>query len=305
VDRMASMETFVSVVDSGSFSLGARQLGVGQPAVSKSIAQLEASLGVRLLLRSTRGVAATEAGLRFYEHARRAIEAADEAGMAARGADAALTGRLRVCAAVTFARLHVVPRMGELLAAHPQLTVDVVLDDRNIDLQEEGIDVALRMGALADSAMTARRVATGPRVVLGTPGYFAAHGEPQAPEDLAGHQAIVYNQAGGGGNWAFRRGSSEVSVAISGRLRTNAAEGVRAAVLADLGLAVTSAWMFAPELASGAVRQVLPQWELPAIDLWAVFPAGRLVGAKARAFVAFIEKTMAAQVLDSPGQGTR
>jgi DNA-binding transcriptional LysR family regulator len=292
VDRLASMETFVSVVESGSFSITARQLGVGQPAVSKSIAQLEDKLGVRLLLRSTRGVAVTEAGQTFYEHARRSIDEADAAELAARGAGAALTGRLRVCAPIAFARLHVLPRLKPFLTEHPQLMLDVVLDDRDIDLREEGIDVALRMGVLPDSAMTARRVAQGPRIVVGTPAYLAEFGEPQAPPDLAEHQTVVLNQRGTAGAWTFTRDGLEVSVSVSGRVQTTASEGVRAAVLSDMGLAIATEWMFAPELASGAVRRVLAEWTLPAVDIWAVYPTGRLASAKARAFVAFIEALM-------------
>jgi DNA-binding transcriptional LysR family regulator len=289
VDRLASMETFVTVVESGSFSIAARQLGVGQPAVSKSITQLEDKLDVRLLLRSTRGVVVTEAGQSSYEHARRSIDEADAAELAARGAGAALTGRLRFCAPITFARLHVLPRLKPFLAQHPQLTLDVVLDDRDIDLREEGIDVALRMGVLADSAMTARRIAQGPRIVVGTAAYLAEFGEPQMPADLPNHQTIVLNQRGTVGTWTFTRDGSEVSVAVSGRVQTTAAEGVRAAVLCDMGLAIVSEWMFAPELASGAVRRVLAQWTLPGVDVWAVYPTGRLASAKARAFVAFVE----------------
>jgi DNA-binding transcriptional LysR family regulator len=156
-----------------SFSAAARTLNVGQPAVSKTVAQLEQWLGVRLLTRSTRGLAPTEAGQSFYDRAKRAIEEADEAELAARGAGASLTGRLRVCAAVTFARLHVVPLLPKFLAAHPGLTLDVVLDDRLIDLVEEGVDLALRMGSLDDSSLTARKISSAPRHVLGTPAYFA------------------------------------------------------------------------------------------------------------------------------------
>ena len=150
MDRLAAMEAFVRVVETGSFSAAARALNVGQPAVSKTIAQLEGRLGVRLLMRSTRGLSPTEAGQSFYDRARRAIEEADEAELVARGAGAGLTGRLRVCAAVTFARLHVVPRLPKFLAAHPGLTMDVVLDDRAVDLVEEGVDLGLRMGVLED-----------------------------------------------------------------------------------------------------------------------------------------------------------
>jgi DNA-binding transcriptional LysR family regulator len=146
MDRLAAMEAFVLVVDTGSFSAAARRLNIGQPAVSKMVAQLEDRLGVKLLARTTRGLTATEAGLGFYERARRSIEEADEAELAVRAAGSSLTGRLRICAAVTFARIHIIPRLPEFLARHQQLEMEVVLDDRNIDLVQEGIDVALRMG---------------------------------------------------------------------------------------------------------------------------------------------------------------
>lgn len=288
MDRLAAMETFVRVVETGSFSAAARALNVGQPAVSKTIAQMEVRLGVRLLTRSTRGLSPTEAGQGFYDRARRAIEEADEAELVARGAGAGLTGRLRVCAAVTFARLHVIPRLPKFLAAHPGLTVDVILDDRVIDLVEEGVDVALRMGSLEDSSsLTARKLASVPHYVVGTPAYFARSGVPATPAELAAHEAVIYTRQGD--TWRFRQGSTEVSVSVSGPLRVNVAEGVRAAALADMGLAIASAWMFSPELASGDVRAVLTDWSLPLLDLWAVYPTGRMPTAKARAFAAFVE----------------
>ncbi|UXZ34922.1 LysR family transcriptional regulator [Cupriavidus gilardii] len=296
MDRLAAMETFVGVIEAGSFSAAARRLNLGQPAVSKSIAQLEERLGTRLLLRSTRGLTPTDAGQRFYEHAKRAIEEADEAEQAARDSSEGLSGRLRVSAAVTFARLHILPGLKTFMDRHPQLEIDIALDDRNIDLLEEGTDVALRMGMLDDSSMTARRIARSPRLVVGTPRYFAQAGVPRTPADLSGHQAIVYSQRGGGESWSFRQGSTEVAVVVSGRVRVSAAEGIRTAVLADMGLAVASRWMFAPEVEQGVVQTVLNDWTLPPIDLWAVFPSGRLVTAKARAFVAFVEEALASQV---------
>jgi DNA-binding transcriptional LysR family regulator len=292
LDRLAAMEAFVIVVDTGSFSSASRRLGVGQPAVSKTIAQLEEHLEVKLLARSTRGLSPTEAGLNFYERARRAIEEADEAELAARGAGSSLTGKLRFCAAVTFARIHLMPRIPEFLARHPGLQMEIVLDDRNVDLLQEGIDVALRMGELPDSALTARKIATAPRVVVATRAYLARAGEPKAPGDLIAHEAVIYTQAGGGAVWAFKRGDAELSVTVTGRLQVSAAEGVRAAVLADAGLAIASEWMFSPEIANGTVKTVLDDWHLPPIDLWAVFPTGRTATAKARTFVAFVEEVL-------------
>ena len=251
MDRLAAMETFIYVVETGSFSAAARRLNIGQPAVSKTIAQLEKRLAVSLLLRSTRGLSPTEAGLAFFERARRAIEEANEADNAARGSASGLSGNLRISAAVTFGRLHIVPQLGPFLDQHPQLNIDLMLDDRNINLVEEGIDVALRMGPLSDSGLTARKIADCRRVVLGTPSHFARNGEPTCPADLDQHQGIVYNLSGGA-TWAFVRGKEQQTQTLSGRLRVSAAEGLREAVLADQGLTIASQWMFAPELASGA-----------------------------------------------------
>ncbi|WP_144160721.1 LysR family transcriptional regulator [Paraburkholderia sp. BCC1885] len=292
MNRLSAMEAFVIVCDSASFSGAARQLRIGQPAVSKAIAQLEEYLGVRLLMRSTHGLTPTESGQRFYEHAKHAIDSAEEAVVAARGAGAALSGRLRVSAAVTFARLHLMPHLPAFLDAHPLLDVDLLLDDRNVDLIEAGIDVALRMGKLADSSLTARRIGKGRRLVLGTPAYFHKAGVPTSPMDLVTHQAIIYDQRGGGEAWTFRQGAAEASITIRGRVRSTAAEGIREAVLSDLGFAITTEWMFARELDSGEVSEVLEEWSLPPIDLWAVFPTGRQVSAKARTFASFMESRM-------------
>jgi DNA-binding transcriptional LysR family regulator len=287
MDRLQAMAAFVRVVETGSFSQAARQIGVGQPAISKTIAQLEDRLQVRLLVRSTHGLSPTDAGIRFYERAKTTIQEADEAELEAKGAGAGLSGRLRLCAATTFARLMVIPRLPEFMDAHPELGVDIVLDDRVIDLVSEGIDIALRMGELADSAAVARKIATGRRSVVATPAYLDRYGVPQAPADIAAHQAVIYTQLGN--SWTFRKEGTEASVAVSGRVRFTAAEGIRAAVKADMGLAVTSDWMFWPELQNGEVVRVLPDWRLPEIDLWAVFPTGRLASAKARAFADFVQ----------------
>jgi DNA-binding transcriptional LysR family regulator len=293
MDRLAAIEIFIRVVDTGSFSAAARHYDLGQPAVSKAVAQLEEWLGVKLLLRTTRTLTPTEAGTSFYQRAKRAVEEADEAVLAARGTASGLSGKLRVSAAVCFARLHIVPRLPVFLDEHPNLELELVLDDRNIDLVEEGIDVALRMGALANSNMTARRIAEARRRVVGTPQYFSRHGIPRAPADLLAHQCLIYTRDGGGEDWKFRKETAEVSVKMQGRLKITATEGLRAAVFADMGLAVASEWAFTPELKSGAVVSVMDDWMLPAISLSAVYPTGRLASSKARQFTAFVENCLA------------
>lgn len=294
MDRLVAMETFVRVIDAGSFSGAAKQLRVGQPAVSKTIAQLEDRLGVRLILRSTHGLTPTDAGRNFYERAKRSIEEAEEAELAARGAAAALTGRLRISAPVTFARLQIVPRLPAFFADNPALDVDLVLEDRGVDSIAAGLDVALWMGPFAtNSSLIARKIATCRRVVAGVPAYFDSMGIPQNPRDLLAHQAVIYDQPQGGQTWNFRQESDEVSVTVNGRLRVSAAEGVREAVLAGLGLSIGGTeWMFTPELNSGAIKFVLEDWSLPPGELWAVFPAGRHASAKARAFATFMENRL-------------
>jgi DNA-binding transcriptional LysR family regulator len=204
---------------------------------------------------------------------------------------------------VTFTRLNVMPRLSIFLAQHPSLDIDVVLDDRDIDLVAAGVDVALLIGRLADSAATTRKIGQCRRRVIGTPAYFEAMGVPQTPADLLAHQAIVYEQRDGRPTRAFRQGTSETNVTVSGRLRVSAMEGVREGVLAGLGFAIASEWAFAPELKSGSVISVLDDWSLPAVDLWAVFPTGRQASAKARAFASFIESQMTLSGFSAFGSG--
>jgi DNA-binding transcriptional LysR family regulator len=293
MDRLAAMETFVRVVEAGSFSAAAKQLRVGQPTVSKTIAQLEDRLGVRLLLRSTHGLNPTDAGRNFYDRAKRSIEEAEEAELAARGTAAALSGRLRICAAITFARLHVLPRLPIFLAAHPALDVDLLMQDGDKNLVASGIDVALRMTPLRELTLPARKIAVCRRRVVAAPAYLAAHGRPESPSGLAQHQAIVYEQRLGGPTWVFRKANAESTVTMKGRIHVSAAEGVREGVLAGMGYAVASEWMFSPELRSGSVVSVLDDWVLPDVELFVIYPTGRQASAKARTFAAFMENQLA------------
>jgi len=300
MDRLATMETFIRVVDTHSFSSAARHLSVSQPAVSKAIAQLEDRLSTRLLLRSPRGLRPTEAGYRFYERARRAVEEAEGADLAARGHGVGLTGKLRVSIDTTVGLLHIIPRLPVFLTAHPDLSIDLILEDRAINLIEEGVDIALRTGELRDSSLIARKVAASRRVVVGSPAYFERAGIPKGPMELRDHATVIYTRDGGP-TWRFRHCTSEVSVSASGRLRVTSAEGMRAAVLGGMGLAITAEWVFARELAAGAVQTVLAEWTLPDVDLWVVLPTGRQVCAKARTFAAFVE----AELRDGDPSGAR
>lgn len=195
-------------------------------------------------------------------------------------------------APVTFARLHVIPCLPDFLGEHPALDIDVILDDGDVDPIGSGIDIALRLGNLADSALTARKIGQSRALVVGARSYFEAHGVPQTPGDLVAVQAVIYDHPrSGGATWTFHQGIKEVTVTVSGRLRVSAAEGIREGVLAGLGVSIGGTeWLFAPELKSGAVVAVLEDWSLPSVGLWAVFPTGRQVSAKARVFAKFVER---------------
>jgi DNA-binding transcriptional LysR family regulator len=293
------MMVLVRVIETGSFSAAARQLKTGQPSVSKAIAQLERRLGVPLLLRSSRKLTPTEAGREFYQHAKRALEASEQAEIAAQGAGGALSGVLKFAAAVTFARLHVVPRLPVFLANHPALRMEAILDDRRINLIEEGIDVAFRMGRLGDSNHVARRIGRSRLVVVAAPAYLTRAGQPVEPADLAAHRAIVYSHAFGQ-KWTFRKGAREETVSVPDCFRTTAVEGVREAVFAGLGVCVASEWAFHPELRAGTVREILSAWALPTLDIHAVFPGGRRASAKAQAFATFVEAELRAAGFAAP-----
>lgn len=288
MDRLAAMAVFARVVETGSFSAAARDLGLGQPAVSKSVAALETSLGVRLLIRTTRGLTPTEAGANYAERARRVLDDVDDADADARGKSKGLSGRLRFAAPVTFARLHVVPFLGNFMAAHPAIILDAILDDRSVDLIGEGVDIALRLGDQGDSSLIARKLGSARRRVFAAPSYLARKGVPETPSSLLAHDAVIYSTSADAEAWRFKQGASELSINVRKKLSASAAEGVRAAVIAGVGLAVGSDWMFAPEIASGEVVSVLNDWQMSDTSLWAVFPSGRLQSAKARAFAEFV-----------------
>jgi DNA-binding transcriptional LysR family regulator len=214
--------------------------------------------------------------------------------MAAQGSANGLSGKLRVSTSICFGRLHVIPSLSAFVAKHPDLDLELVLDDRHVDLVNEGIDVALRTGAMPNSQMTARRIAEGRSMVVATPAYLQRHGTLTSPDELSSHQAIILTRGGGRDSFTFRKADAEVSVALQGRLKVTQAEGLREAVICDLGFAVSVEWLFAPELKSGKVVPILQDWSLPPTSLSAVYPTGRLASAKARAFVSFVERCMAA-----------
>lgn len=294
MDLISTMRAFVRVHETRSFSAAAKDLNLSQPSVSKAVAQLEQELGVQLFLRSTRGLSPTDAGQTFYRHALRTLDEADLAMQSVSGANAPLSGTLRVSGTITFMRQHIIPRLASFMAQHPRLCIDLLLDDGNIGLVEEGAEVALRMGKLASSSLTARKIGQCRRIVVATPAYLQQHGTPATPGDLTSHAAIILSRGEGGEQVTFSRDGSVAEVTLQPRLRISALEGLRSAVLAGLGVAVASEWIFDDELASGQVIEVLADWRMPPLDLWVVLPGGaRHASPQARAFIAFIEEQLA------------
>lgn len=294
MDRLVAMRQFVTVVETGSFSAAAKRLNMGQPAVSKAIANLEEHLGVRLLARTTRAQTMTEAGQRFFERARIVLDEADEAEAAAREAGLSLAGKLRLAAPPTYAALHILPRLGEFLDTHPDLTVDLLLDDRWVDLVEQGVDLAIRLGKPADSSIVARRLGTSQRILVASADYLGRNGEPASPEALENHRLIAYSQFEGPTAWTFTRGAKSMAVAVRPTVTVSAGEGMRGCVLAGLGIGLGSRLMFSTELGNGEVRRVLGDWDMSAVDVWAMFPSGRKTSRRARAFVEWLEGTVGA-----------
>jgi DNA-binding transcriptional LysR family regulator len=288
MDRFLLMQTFTRVVETGSFSAVARELGTGQPNVSRHIASLERYLGARLLHRSTRKLTLTPEGERYYAEATRVLDAMTEAESTVRGEDAP-RGLLRVACPTLLGRSHVLPQVKPLLRRFPQMQMDLQIGDGYVDLVEEGIDLAIRIGTLKDSALRARRVGAAERVCVASKEYLSAHGEPALPQDLPHHDCVVYSLATAGNLWSFR----DVEVAVRGRFRVNTPDGIRSAVLDGMGIAYSPAWLFEDAIRDGRVKSLLAEHRGPLVPIHIVHAANRLLPSRARAFMDFIAAAFA------------
>jgi DNA-binding transcriptional LysR family regulator len=282
-DRLRELTAFVRAGETGSFSRVARELGVSQPSISRMVASLEARLGVKLLSRTTRRVAPTDAGRMFLDRARQILGDIDDAENAARGADS-LRGTLRVALSGAFGIREVIPRLPGFTGQHPKLSIELLISDRTEDLIAEGADMALRLGALTDSGLTARLVGKAPRLAVASPAYLARRGTPQTPADLARHDCILGPGLSGRTGWSFTRAGRAASVTVQGPIKVASADGVVACAKAGLGIALASRWMCRAELEAGDLVAILSDYQLDWVELHAVYPAGRRPSLKARAF---------------------
>jgi DNA-binding transcriptional LysR family regulator len=293
MDRMAAISLFVRVVDSGSFTAVARALGVGQPAVSKQVAALEEHLGAQLLQRTSRSLSLTEAGRDFYESGVRLLgelEAAES--RVGRGAIAP-SGLVRANVTPVFGRLYIVPRLRDFFARYPGVSVELVVTDHLVNLVEQAVDVGVHNGELSDSSLVTRKLAQTRIVTVATPAYLAALGEPQTPDDLERHACVIYAPNGAPRVWGFAGRFGPLDHQPKGAFRTNDAEQIRAAVLGDMGLAHAPGWLFASEIASGAVRPVLVDYEPAKLSISAVRPGGKFLASKVRVFIDFLAEIFA------------
>ena len=288
MDRLHLMHSFTRVVETGSFSAVAREVGTGQPNISRQVAWLEKHLSARLLHRSTRRLTLTPEGERYYAEARRILDAVAEAESNVRGEDAP-RGLLRVACPTLLGRSYVLPHIKPILAQFPQMQIDLQIGDRFVDLVEEGMDLAIRIGALKDSALVARRIGSAARICVASVEYLAAHGEPSQPVDLVNHNCIVFTLASAGNVWKFR----DSNVSVNGSFRVNTPDGIRDAVLSGMGIAYSPSWLFADALRDGRLKALLVDDLGPLLPIHFIYAANRLVPSRTRVFMDFIATAFA------------
>src|SRR5580693_2066809 len=285
MDRIDAMQAFIAVADLNGFAPAARKLGLSPSAVTRLIAALEDRLGARLLQRTTRQVALTDIGARYLERARRILADVEEAEGAAEGERIRPSGRLVVSAPVGFGRLHVSPVMSAYLKRYPEVSSELRLADRMINLVEDGVDLAVRIGHLADSTLVARHVGEMRRIVVASSGYLEAHGEPKTPEAIASHETIQFGATAAPPDWRFVRDGREVRVTPAPRLITNSSDAAIRYAEAGGGLTRVMFYQAADALRGGRLRIVLAKFEQPPLPIHLVYPTSRLLSAKVRTFI--------------------
>jgi DNA-binding transcriptional LysR family regulator len=295
MDRIQGVKLFIRVVDLGSFSKAAIDLGIGQPSATKLVAQLEAQLGSRLLHRSTHGVTPTEIGLLYYDKCKLIAHHVEEAESVAALMQSQVQGGLRISTSVAFGRRVLVPLVMRFMKLNPKLQIELSFEDRYVDLVEQGIDMAIRMGRLADSTLGARYLGINPWVVVASPEYLATRGIPLVPNDLAAHDALVYSTVQGDARWLFTGPGGHIqATTVHGPLRSNNLSALLAATRLGLGLAALPSYVAQQSIASGAVQEVLGDWALPSQEIHAVFPSPRLLPTKVSGFITWLQGQMGA-----------
>jgi DNA-binding transcriptional LysR family regulator len=289
MDRLAALEMFVAVAETQSFSQAAQKLRLSKSVVSRQIAQLESHLGVRLLQRTTRALALTEAGQTYLEHAKQIIADVSAADMSVSTLQASPRGLLRVSAPVSFGFLHLAPALPEFLNRYHDIEMDLALNDRFVDVIDEGFDIAVRIGKLTDSRLVSRRLAPSPMVLCASPAYLARMGRPSHPHDLRTHECLCYTNIPSAHEWRFLdENGKSIHVTVRGRLHINNGDALRAAALGGLGIVIVPQLMVEADLKSGALESLLAPFMIQETAIHIVYPHARLMSPKVRAFIDFL-----------------
>ena len=285
MDRLGDLDIFARVAASGSMSRAARDLGLSPPVVSKRIKRLEERLGTRLLQRTTRQIALTEAGRGFHERVQAILASVEEAENWVSQRAHVARGPLRVSAPTTFGRLHVAPHLVRFMEKYPEIALHLELSDAFVDVVGDGFDVAIRIADLADTSLVARKLAPNHRVLCASPAYLEQHGAPQTLGDLTRHRLLVHNAD----HWRLEGPDGAVSVPVTSTIATNSSEVIREAVIAGLGIALRSTWDVGPELRAGKLSIVLPRYRAShRVGIYAVYPSRRHLPQKTRVFIDFL-----------------
>ena len=293
MDRIQAVRLFIRVVDLGSFSKAAADIGIGQPAATKQVAQLERQLGARLLHRSTHGVTPTEIGALYYEKCKLIAHHVEEAQTLAALLQSQVQGALRITTSVAFGRRVLAPLVMRFMRLNPLLQVDLSCDDRYVNLVEQGVDVAIRLGPLVDSTLGARYLGLNPWVVVASADYLQSRGTPLTPAELASHDALVYSTVQGDARWHFTGPQGQLlSVPVKGPLRSNNLSALLAGARAGMGLAALPWYVAHESVRGGSVLPVLENWALPSQEIHAVYSSPRLVTAKVSGFVSWLQEQL-------------
>jgi DNA-binding transcriptional LysR family regulator len=289
VDRLDELAVLVAILDAGSLAAAGRRLRRSPPAMSRALAALEERVGARLIERTTRRLAPTEAGRRLADHARRVLAGYDD--VVREGSQDAMRGELRITAPLVFGRRHVMPIVTSFLDAHPGLRIELVLNDRSLDLIDQKLDVAVRIGRLGDSSLVARRVGEVRRMLVASPAYLSRHGVPRTPEDLAGHRVVLVS---GSAEWRFRKGARSLSVRVAPRLVVNEIDAMLLAVRAGHGIGRPLSYQVADDLAAHSLVRLLPEFEPEPLSVQLVVPSARNLAPKIRAFLDHAARALSA-----------
>ena len=288
MDTIDGMRTYVGVVSEGSFSRAAERLGMSPQLVSKYVAQLEERLGARLINRSTRRLSITEVGQAYYERCRDVLADIDEMEHAVGDAAVAAQGTLRINAPMTFGTMHLSRAIAEYQREQPDVSVDLTLDDRVVDIVSEGYDIAIRIGRMPESSLVARKLAPVRLVVCGARDYLAVRGIPETPEELADHECLRYSLSSDSGQWRFRRGDETHEVKVTGSFLANNGEAIRLAALAGRGLALQPTFIVGNDIREGRLQRVLQDYEVDPMGVYAVYAHRKYLSGKVRTFVDYL-----------------